>query len=245
MALSHPPPFFFSHKHTRPLTPPFPPLQEQEDLNSTSPAILKGIFNRAAALARFRHLCSRESVRGAHARLLSPTNVWGVGATVFELMTLKQARYYLHNPAYGLGPDALEGLPSAESLRVDKDMRKRYPEVLFETMRRCLRPNPKERPGVEELVRVTREGREEWWEWLKDGGVDGAEARIPWGAFEELEEGSFVENPAHDNARWWRRGGTWKTNTRTVKKENDDDDDDESGEERENGNDQGEHGRKT
>ncbi|KAI4116391.1 MAG: hypothetical protein LQ345_003177 [Seirophora villosa] len=209
---------------------------EQEDLNSTSPEILKGIFNHSAALARFRHLRSRESVRGAHPRLLSPTNVWGIGATVFELMTLKQARYYLYNPAYGLGPDAREGLPSAESLRRDQDMRKRYPEVLFETMRRCLRPNPKERPGVEELVRVTREGREEWWDWLKDGGVDGSEARIPWGAFEELEEGSFMENPAHDNARWWQRGETWKTNTRTMKKENDDDDDDDDESEEEAGN---------
>ncbi|KAL9008681.1 MAG: hypothetical protein Q9173_006218 [Seirophora scorigena] len=151
-------------------------------------------------------------------------------------MTLKQARYYLYNPAYGLGPDAREGLPSGEDLRMDQDMRKRYPEVLIETMRRCLRPNPKERPGVEELVRVTREGRQGWWERLKDGGVDGGEARIPWGAFGELEEGSFVESPAHDNARWRPRGKTWQTGTRTVKKENDEDD--ERGEEGENGNDQ-------
>ncbi|KAI4116315.1 MAG: hypothetical protein LQ338_007735, partial [Usnochroma carphineum] len=183
---------------------------EQEDLKATDPQVTRGIPNRTAALARFNYYRRHESKRRALPRILSHTNVWGVGAVIFELMTLKQVKHYLYNPAYNLGPNSLEALPTDRKFHIYADMTRNYPEKMIETMMACLRPNPAKRPSAEELVEVTRRYRDKIWGHLKGLGDDGISdgVKMPFGDFENMAEGNWVESPGQDD-RWYRKGSTF------------------------------------
>lgn len=119
------------------------------------------------------------------------TNIWGVGAVIFELLTLKQAAHYLYTtPA--TQKNGKEALP-AEICR--KIAHNRYSADLINLVAQCLRPNPLDRPTVGDLVEATMEGRIENFgdlqAWHEDGdGDDDARLepyRIPWDDLDAME----------------------------------------------------------
>ncbi|KAL9026630.1 MAG: hypothetical protein Q9196_004733 [Gyalolechia fulgens] len=152
------------------------------------------------ALNRLRHYQKHESRGGRPLQLLSHTNVWGIGATIFELMSLKEVFYYLYDyvdgsedgSGDGEGETYLEGV--TKDALCDVDLAFHYPERLINIMKMCLRPNPATRPSVDQLLWEIQEARSAW------VGLDNEENlaekdRIPFGNFESLEEGEWQPDP--------------------------------------------------
>ncbi|KAL8834334.1 MAG: hypothetical protein Q9170_003788 [Blastenia crenularia] len=155
-----------------------PPSLEKTNLNR--------IYNLPGAHRRLTHYRRHESSRGKLPQILSHTNIFGMGATIFELMSLKQAKYYLY--VYGDGREEdgetyLEGVTDDELVRAG--LREGYSKELVQLMRECLRPNPGMRPGTEEVLGMIEQVRELWYGEMEE------EDRIPWGEFENLEVGEW------------------------------------------------------
>ncbi|KAL8710784.1 MAG: hypothetical protein Q9225_007232 [Loekoesia sp. 1 TL-2023] len=171
-------------------TPGYMPL-EQEYLTTTDPSLLNQIHNHPQALFRLNHYRKHESHHGRLPQLLSHTNIWGVGAVIFELLSLKQAMYYLYDYIDGEeeGETYLEAI--TDDALADIDIVGRYTGELIGLMRECLRPNPAKRPTPGELLERVQRVRGEG-----DGMVVVEEKeRIPFGDFESLEMGEWEPDP--------------------------------------------------
>ncbi|KAL8688817.1 MAG: hypothetical protein Q9218_005368 [Villophora microphyllina] len=86
------------------------------------------------------------------------TNVWGVGAVIFELMTLKQVSHYLYTTP-DTKKDGEEALPKLIREKLIYYSNGRYTEPLVNLVSDCLKSNPMNRPTVTKLVEHTWEGR--------------------------------------------------------------------------------------
>ncbi|KAL8897056.1 MAG: hypothetical protein Q9207_007406 [Kuettlingeria erythrocarpa] len=183
--------------------------------------------NKSTSITRApnMHYVARESKRGAHPRILAYTDTFAIGEVIFELMTLKQARYYLYSHPDGVDPaSAREGINVDPSLHVNQAMANRYAPTLIDLMRRCLRPNPDERPSVQELVDITRAERHQQHEYHKDlpddqlpttaiffGGVDDKDDNA-------VHELSWVASPGHNN-NYYDEGNSFMPTEKAVKEE--------------------------
>ncbi|KAL8924289.1 MAG: hypothetical protein Q9208_004070 [Pyrenodesmia sp. 3 TL-2023] len=228
---------------------------EQEDLSTNDPKYMRKVCNRTQALDRLAYYKRHESPRGALPRILSHTNVWGIGAVIFELMTLKRLGNYIHMHPYHPAdeedddhvatPEAiLEGVclrPDLD-LNITKELTKHYPEDLIELMQRCLRPNPAERPRVEELLETICTGlrpeggaRAGWRTPFAEAEAREREMRererIPWGDFDALSEGSWEDTAEQEDEPDWYTpsGDTFKTSEKVLKEEEKEDSDESDG----------------
>lgn len=83
--------------------------------------------------------------QGTTENLASYTNIWALGATMYELLTLHRVRSALYvddTDPYG----GIEGLPE---ITTGKDPE--YTGALRSLIRQCLRPNPDDRPRIGEM----------------------------------------------------------------------------------------------
>lgn len=174
---------------------------------------------------------------GPGGRLSSYTNIWAIGATMYELLTL-------HHVKKALYPNEInedgEGL---DEIRTNKEPE--YTDALRTLVRSCLRPNPQDRPDIRLLQKIISSSRSEFK--LEGSRLRGEDQFTPHeserlyylgkeiesmkaGRWEptnpELTEGeeSGFRDPRYSAMRFpdWGR----------VKKTNDDDDDDEEEEDR-------------
>lgn len=77
--------------------------------------------------------------------LAAHTNIWGVAATMFELLTLQNVYAYWYHD--GVDPDgSLEGIPE-----ITTNKNPEYSEELRTLIRQCLRPDPYDRPPTSEV----------------------------------------------------------------------------------------------
>lgn len=88
---------------------------------------------------------------GPSGRLSSYTNVWAIGATMYDLLTLHHVQRALHP---GEIDEDGEGL---DQIRTDKDPE--YSHALRHLVRSCLRPNPQDRPSIRDLRQTIESAR--------------------------------------------------------------------------------------
>lgn len=84
-------------------------------------------------------------LRGRRGRLSAHTNVWGMGVIMYELLTLHQAQYALFLDE----SDPRGGIEGLSEIRTSKTPE--YSDPLRTLIRECLRPDPRERPVIEEI----------------------------------------------------------------------------------------------
>lgn len=82
---------------------------------------------------------------GPSGRLSSYTNIWAIGATMYELLTLHRFRKALH---------------SGGEIRTDRTPE--YTDTLRHLVRSCLRPNPQDRPDIPQLLEIIRHSRSQF-----------------------------------------------------------------------------------
>ena len=75
-------------------------------------------------------------------KLSAHTNVWGIGAIMFELVTNEAVAHYLYNDKWTVN-GVLTDIPNVRNPK--------YSGVLTELIRLCLMPDPWDRPSIEEL----------------------------------------------------------------------------------------------
>ena len=75
-------------------------------------------------------------------KLSAHTNVWGIGAIMFELLTNEAVAHYLYNDKWTVN-GVFTDIPNVRNPR--------YSGVLTELIRLCLMPDPWDRPSIEEL----------------------------------------------------------------------------------------------
>ncbi|KAL8950394.1 MAG: hypothetical protein Q9222_003574 [Ikaeria aurantiellina] len=192
---------------------------EQEDFETSTsrdPAFTNG-------LERYRRVIKRGAERD---QILGPTNVWGIGAVMFELMTLKQAKYYLYqfgdedqpHPASGdenyESDDDItwkEGIHGHTTLHKDRP----YDRRLKDLVQKCLRPDPSERPKPQDLCATLQEIEEDLRDtWLimcpppDDPGRPRPGNEVPWDAFDTLQEGSWRSSPGQAHPE---KLSSWRT----------------------------------
>lgn len=88
---------------------------------------------------------------GPSGRLSSYTNVWAIGATMYDLLTLHHVQRALHP---GEIDEDGEGL---DQIRTGKDPE--YSHALRHLVRSCLRPNPQDRPSIRDLRQTIESAR--------------------------------------------------------------------------------------
>lgn len=91
---------------------------------------------------------------GPHGRLSCYTNIWAIGATMYELLTL-------HHVKKALYPNEIneDGEGLAE-IRTKKEPE--YTDALRTLVRSCLRPNPQDRPDIRQLQKIITSSRSEF-----------------------------------------------------------------------------------
>lgn len=101
-------------------------------------------------------------------KLLSPANVWGIGATILTLVV----GAYTEDPFDTYCRMDIDGLPTWTI--TDAEMRKQYGDWLLDLVEECLLINPDERPTLEELDRRLSEvnEREATLKGLSTGRID-------------------------------------------------------------------------
>ena len=75
-------------------------------------------------------------------KLSAHTNVWGIGAIMFELLTNEAVAHYLYNDEWTVN-GVFTDIPNVRNPK--------YSGVLTELIRLCLMPDPWDRPSIEEL----------------------------------------------------------------------------------------------
>lgn len=75
-------------------------------------------------------------------KLSAHTNIWGIGAIMFELLTNEAVVLYLSDEEWTLN-EAFQQIPNVRNPR--------YSSALTELIRLCLMPEPWDRPSIEEL----------------------------------------------------------------------------------------------
>lgn len=91
------------------------------------------------------------NLSGPSGRLSSYTNIWAIGATMYDLLTLHHVRKALYR---GEIDEEGEGLGE---IRTSKEPE--YTDTLRHLVRLCLRPNPQNRPDIRQLQRVISASR--------------------------------------------------------------------------------------
>ncbi|KAL8737972.1 MAG: hypothetical protein Q9181_001194 [Wetmoreana brouardii] len=168
---------------------------EQESLYTKDPKRRRKIRNLDAAKRRYEYLRDEE-YDGEDPKLGAPTNVWGVGAVIFELMTFKQVAHYLYRPATTF--DSLEALPTIECHKIINHSKHKYSRRLMKLVKECLRPNPRTRPPVAELVERTQVGRSTDYDYLRHsyrvGNPDFEKYKMPFSDLDDMSEKSDWES---------------------------------------------------
>ncbi|MCJ1467729.1 G2-specific serine/threonine protein kinase [Pseudocyphellaria aurata] len=88
---------------------------------------------------------------GPFRRLSSCTNIWAIGATMYDLLTLHHVKKALYRDEMD---DDGEGLAE-----IHTDREPEYTHRLRRLVRSCLRPNPRDRPSIRELQEAIRFSR--------------------------------------------------------------------------------------
>ncbi|KAL9576186.1 MAG: hypothetical protein Q9212_007313, partial [Teloschistes hypoglaucus] len=163
--------------------------QEQQYFFATNPAFHHQVPNYTHAKRRYRHLKHIEYDHDPPP-LTSYTNVWGVGAVIFELMTLKRATTYLYTTPTTQNPSSTEALPHETIDKIITNLG--YSADLVNLVAACLRPNPVNRPTAGAMEEESFEGRfavfgdlHDWWD-DGDGRLD--KFLIPWDDLDGMEE---------------------------------------------------------
>ncbi|KAL8733023.1 MAG: hypothetical protein Q9166_002421 [cf. Caloplaca sp. 2 TL-2023] len=120
--------------------------------------------------------------------ILNHTNVWGIGAVMFQLMTLKNVKYYLYNNGT---PDE----DTAEAPVWAKLDDTPYHETLKILVWSCLDPDPDERPTADSLISDLKELERFWginhWPIARNRFSFDREQSMPWGNFINLSLGDW------------------------------------------------------
>ncbi|KAL8702591.1 MAG: hypothetical protein Q9201_004250 [Fulgogasparrea decipioides] len=195
---------------------------EQESLYTKNPKRQRMIRNLAAAKQRYEYLRDEE-YDGEDPKLGAHTNVWGVGAVIFELMTLKTASHYLYRP--GTTFDSLEALPTITCNKIINHSKHKYSRQLVDLVKECLRANPRTRPPVAELVERTQMGRSKDYNYLshsyKVRDPDFDEYRIPFSDLDSMSEKSDWQS---SRGQWYSDAdgptiSSSKSEKKSIKKE--------------------------
>lgn len=165
-------------------------IQEQQYFFATNPAFHRQVPNYEQAKRRYRWLKHKEMDHEPPC-LGSYTNVWGVGAVIFELMTLKRASNYLYTTRE-TQKNSTEALPRETCEKIITQLG--YSEDLVNLVAACLRPNPTERPTVGAMEEASFEGRFEQYgnlhEWYDEGDAQLDKHLIPWDDLDGMPEGN-------------------------------------------------------
>ncbi|KAL8644158.1 MAG: hypothetical protein Q9226_007905 [Calogaya cf. arnoldii] len=176
------------------------------------------------AETRFKHY--DDNTQGGGLRrfplmMLSKTNIWGVGAVMFDLMTLKPVKNYLWQTRDANDPDWDDEEPEEPNVKTGI-YNTPYPRRLQDIVRWCLADLPDRRPTVAQLISdlesFVAERREE--EWQKKGTENELTQSIPWqdftamptGEWQSSENQSKYKLPDSSFAHTEGEHGRWKAN---------------------------------
>lgn len=158
--------------------------------------------------ANQRHKRFREedpNYRRRRPQLLAHTNVWGIGAVMCDLMTLKPVKRYLYNP------ENIEyDNEDEEEATVQKKLEDTpYHQTLIKYALQCIHPNPARRPTPSELIAALEalgaKRRQKW---------NGPEQAIPWGNFHTLKKRKRTEDDEDDDEEEEEEGEIpWEAST--------------------------------
>ncbi|KAL8763023.1 MAG: hypothetical protein Q9194_007434 [Teloschistes cf. exilis] len=168
-------------------TPNYRPLEHQYFF-ADNPRLYQHVSNYEQAKRRYRWLKHKE-MDHEPPPLGAYTNVWGVGAVIFELMTLKQVGNYLYTTRE-TQKDAEEALPqeTIDSIIANYG----YSADLVNLVAACLRPNPTQRPSVGDVEEAAFEGRFMDYgnlrDWYNDGDKQLDKYLIPWDNLDGMAE---------------------------------------------------------
>lgn len=133
---------------------------------------------------------------GPSGRLSSHTNIWAIGATMYDLLTLHQVRRALYS---GEIDEDGEGLGEIQTTKEPE-----YTSTLRRLVRSCLRPNPQQRPNIRQLREIIGSSRAEFK--LEGSRLRGEDQSVPHETerlyyrgkeIEKMEPGGW--QPTHSN----------------------------------------------
>ncbi|KAL8774082.1 MAG: hypothetical protein Q9209_001190 [Squamulea sp. 1 TL-2023] len=126
--------------------------------------------------------------------ILSHTNIWGVGAVMYDIMTLKQVKHYLYQTR-----DSEDDNEDEEEQPTIRDGLRNtgYNKTLTTLVQQCLSDLPANRPDITTLISTLEDfaaSREKHWQ--KPETL--AEQSIPWGNFKiALATGDWESSANH------------------------------------------------
>ncbi|KAL8669751.1 MAG: hypothetical protein Q9224_007719, partial [Gallowayella concinna] len=127
-------------------------------------------------------------------KLLAHTNIWGIGAVMCDLMTLKPVKRYLYNK-HNLSYD--DDSYEEATVRMKLEDPDRYHSTLTDTALRCIHPDPSRRPTASELIAALENLERKWGRKYWYGSDAGQE--IPWGNFHCLKRTAKTDDKDDDD----------------------------------------------
>lgn len=121
---------------------------------------------------------------GPSGRLSSYTNIWAIGATMYDLLTLhhvNKALYLDGIDEYGEGLDPIKSQKEPD-----------YTHTLRHLVRSCLRPNPADRPDIRHLQKTIESARSEFK--AKGSNLRGEDQSVPHEDERLYYHGKDIEN---------------------------------------------------
>ncbi|KAL8775998.1 MAG: hypothetical protein Q9213_008413, partial [Squamulea squamosa] len=129
--------------------------------------------------------------------ILSHTNIWGVGAVMYDIMTLKQVKHYLYQTRDSDNDNEDDGEEEEQPTIRDGLRNTGYHKTLTTLVQQCLSDLPKNRPDISYLISTLEDfaatKRNDW-----HNPESLAEQTIPWGNFKTaLATGDWESSAKH------------------------------------------------